>query len=120
MSLLVSGDGAANVVRIKASGKAEPKEYKPFFADLERSLKQHAKVGLLLEFLDFEGWDLDALGSDLPFDVACLGRISKMAVIGDKKWEEWINTYCSPFMGAAVRCFKPGEDDQAKAWLGAA
>lgn len=120
MSLQVSGNGSENVVCIMASGKTESKEYKSFFADLERSLKQHAKVGLLLEFMNFEGWDLDALGSDLPFDVTCLGRISKMAVIGDKKWEEWINTYCSPFMGAAVKCFKPGEDEQAKAWLGAA
>ncbi|MCW8129870.1 MAG: STAS/SEC14 domain-containing protein [Planctomycetota bacterium] len=120
MSLRVSGDEAGRVVEIHASGRKDSSEYRSFFQELERRLTKQAKVGLMLEFLDFEGWDMDALGCDLPFDVTCLNRISRMAVVGDRKWEEWINAYCSPFMGASVKCFKPGEDQQARAWLQAA
>ena len=117
MALSVAGEQGSGILTIQASGKPGADEYSGFFREFERQIKLRDRVGLLLEFNDFAGFDLDALSSDLALDLGCLSRIKRMAVVGERKWEEWINTYCSPFMGAAVRCFQPGDEAAAKAWL---
>jgi len=117
MALSVSSENGSGIVTIQASGSAPATEYEGFFAAFEKAVKQRSRVGLLLRFQDFAGWDMDALSRNVPLDIGCLLRIKRLAVIGERKWEEWIKTYCGPFMGAAVRCFQPGQEDDARKWL---
>ena len=40
-----------------------------------------------------------------------------IALVGDRKWERWMASFCKPFTRAKVRYFDKAEVDTAWKWL---
>jgi hypothetical protein len=43
--------------------------------------------------------------------------MERIALVGEKKWEEWMAKVCKPFTMAKVRYFDASEIDAAWAWV---
>jgi hypothetical protein len=80
-------------------------------------LKTHDKVRLLALFQDFHGWDAHALWDDITFAAGHFSKFERIALVGDKKWEEWMAKVCKPFTAATVKYFDATELDTAWAWV---
>jgi hypothetical protein len=43
--------------------------------------------------------------------------IEKIAIVGVKKWEEWMRSVMKPFAKARVKYFDLADKEQAKEWI---
>jgi hypothetical protein len=108
------------VLGFKMSGKLHDEDYKKFVPVIDAAVAKQGKVRLLAEFHDFHGWDLHALWDDIKFAATHCTKIDRIALVGDRKWEEWMAKVCKPFTLAKVRYFDVSEVEAAWAWLGEA
>ena len=54
------------------------------------------------------------LWQDIKFDVKHFGDIERLAMVGEKKWEQWMATFCKPFTTATVKYFPQGQSAEAQ------
>jgi hypothetical protein len=105
------------VLAFKMSGKLHDEDYKRFVPLIDAAVANEGKVRLLAEFEDFHGWDLHALWDDIKFSTTHCTKIERIALVGDRKWEEWMARVCKPFTLAKIRYFDVSQRDAAWAWL---
>ncbi|MCG6897872.1 MAG: STAS/SEC14 domain-containing protein [Thiocapsa sp.] len=63
------------------------------------------------------GGDPHAAWDDFKFGIQHYADFERIAMIGDKRWEEWMARLCKPFTRAAVKYFDVAEADAAGAWV---
>jgi SpoIIAA-like len=92
------------------------------FGAEEKALASHidnlSKPCLLVILENFEGWERGADWNDLDFYMSHGRKISKIAIVAERRWEP----LALAFAGAGVRrtpvkFFGPNELDQARSWL---
>ena len=106
---------AGNVLAARASGTLTTEDYRQFTSELEQRIRRYGGVRVFLELDDFHGWDLGAAWADFAFGLKHLGDFQGCAVVGDKKWEEWLTDLGRPFF--KVRYFDRSEKTEAWDWL---
>lgn len=117
MSVKLEEHKEGKILIVPVTGKLEKEDYQRFVPEVERLIKQHGKIRVLLETHDFHGWHAGALWEDIKFDLKHFRDIERVAVVGEKKWEKGMTTFCKPFTTAEVRFFEHGQTDEARAWL---
>lgn len=105
------------VLVVRAKGKLTKEDYGAFEPAIERSIKEEGKIRLLFEMHDFHGWEAGALWEDIKFDLKHFADIERLAMVGDKKWEEWMAKFCQPFTTAEIRYFDQSEEAEAESWI---
>ncbi len=108
---------ADNILAFKLSGKLHDEDYKTFVPAIDAALTKHPKVRLLAQFHDFHGWDAHALWDDVKFSTTHCTKIDRIALVGEKKWEQWMSKVCKPFTMAKIEYFDAADIGKAKAWL---
>ena len=106
------------VLHIRAGGKLSDADYEAFVPLFERAAaREPGTVPMLIELLpDFAGWDLAGLWRDLKFDIRHKDRFGRIAIVGDKKWEEWGMKLFDPLFRAEMCFFPTDRLDEAEAW----
>lgn len=115
VNLIQKKDG--KILEVHVSGKLVREDYRRFVPMFEQLLQSHGKLRLLFEMSDFHGWDVEALWDDLKFDVKHFNDIERVAMVGERKWQQWMAAFCQPFTAAKVRYFDKADALQAAAWL---
>ena len=115
MELEERNEGKVLVVRV--TGRLDRQDYEPFTPEVERLIKQHDKIRVLLLTHDFHGWDAGGLWEDIKFDVKHFNDIERLAVVGEKKWEQGMAMFCKPFTTAKIRFFEHDQAAEAQAWI---
>ncbi|MCW5705223.1 MAG: STAS/SEC14 domain-containing protein [Bradyrhizobium sp.] len=108
------------ILVIRAGGKLSLAEYDRFVPAFEEAAaREPGRLPMLIELDDdFAGWDLGGLWRDLKFDVKYRERFGCIAVVGDKRWEEWGTKLSNPlFPSAEMRFFEHEARASAKMWL---
>ena len=106
-----------SLVEVSMSGKLRKEDYELFVPELDRLTKQHGKIRMLVELIDFHGWTAGALWEDTKFAARHFSDIERLALVGDSMWEKGMALFCKPFTMARVRYFDIAERDRAEAWL---
>lgn len=110
-------ESSGPVVGFSLSGKLHDEDYKVFVPQMERVIEREGKVRALALLHDFHGWDLHAVWDDMAFGVKHYADVEKIALVGDRKWEEWMAKICKPFTRATVKYFDAEEIELAWDWL---
>jgi hypothetical protein len=108
------------VLMIELSGKLHKYDYHHFVPVVEKAVKENGKVRMLVQMIDFHGWDFDGLWEDVKFDAGHFHDIERIAIVGDTDWEKWMALFCWPFTAATIRYFSEDRLAEAKTWIGAA
>jgi hypothetical protein len=116
MITLAATEGS-NILYVKAAGKLTRENYEEFGPKVEALIHQHGKIRVLIELEDFHGWSAGALWEDIKFDVKHFRDIERLALVGEKKWEKGMATFCKPFTTAEVRYFDRVQVDDAREWI---
>jgi hypothetical protein len=108
---------SGKILGFKLSGKLHDEDYKKFVPIIDAAVAKAGKIRLLAQFHDFHGWDAHALWDDIKFSTTHCSEIERIALVGDKKWEEWMAKVCKPFTMAKIQYFDAKDIAGAWAWL---
>jgi len=103
-----------NIFAFKASGKLTDADYQAFIPMLENMIKRYGKISLLMELENFKGWDNKALWDDFKIGAKHDHDIERIAIIGEKNWQQWMSWLADLATEGEVRYFK--RDDLYDAW----
>ena len=102
----------------KLSGKLHDEDYKKFVPEIDAAIAKQGKIRMLAQFHDFHGWDLHAMWDDTKFATTHCTKIDRIALVGEKKWEQWMAKVCKPFTMAHLKYFDVAQIGEAWTWLG--
>ena len=105
------------ILVIHISGKLVKADYPDFVAKFEHLVRQHGKLQVLFDMTGFHGWTAGALWADTKFAMHHFSDIERLAVVGEKKWQEGMATFCKPFTKATVKYFDHTDAAEARKWL---
>jgi hypothetical protein len=117
MAIHVNDSKDGKVIAVDVSGKLTDEDYQRFIPEFGRQAARHQKIRLLFEMSQFHGWEVKAAWDDLKMGLKHEGQVERIAMVGEKKWQEWMATFAKPFTSAEVRYFDKVEDVAARAWL---
>ena len=104
-------------IEIGMLGKLNHEDYQLFVPMVDKALKsaKGLEVDLLVDMKGFKGWEFMAAWDDFKFGVKHRNAFDKIAIIGNKKWEEASTAMMSHLMKGESKFFK--ERDKALSWL---
>jgi len=111
------GESSGNVIGYKLSGTITKDDYGVMVPEVEELVKEHGSIRLLLDIEEFKREAVRAWGADMKFGKHLRNQIDKMAIVGDKKWEEWMTHLAKPFFANDSKFFHPADAASAWAWL---
>jgi SpoIIAA-like len=109
---------ADDIFVLRISGILKRSEFGAEEEALAPSYRHGSNPRLLVILENFEGWERGADWNDLDFTISHGGKISKIAIVAEPRWE----TPALAFAGAGsrrapVKFFPPNELEQARSWL---
>jgi hypothetical protein len=104
-------------LEVRVTGKLTKEAYQELEPIVDDQIRQFGKLCILFTMHDFHGWTAGALWEDTKFDLKHWKDIERLAVVGDKKWEQGMATFCKPFTTAKIKYFDHSQLDEARAWL---
>jgi hypothetical protein len=117
MPITLHAHADTNLLEAVVNGKLTHEDYERFGPKVEQMVKLHGKIRVLFDMIDFHGWEAPALWDDTKFTFKHFSHISHIAMVGDKKWEKAMSSFCKVFTKAEIRYFDWSEVDDARAWL---
>jgi hypothetical protein len=105
------------ILNVRASGKLAKEDYERFVPEFEKLIAQHGKIRVLFQMDDLHGWSATALWEDIKLDYKHFADIERIAMVGDKAWQEKMSFFCKPFTTATIRYFGHHEMDRAREWV---
>jgi len=106
-----------SVLEVHATGKLTKADYEHLVPEFERLLAQKGKLRVLFDMRDFHGWNAGALWEDIKFDAKHFRDIDRLALVGERKWEQGMATFCKPFTTASIKYFDRAHEADAQQWL---
>ena len=117
MPIELKEERQGTLLEIHVTGTLTTADYERFIPAVEALILQHGKIDILFEMADFHGWDVGAVWEDTKFAFRHISDIGRLAVVGEKKWQEWMTTICRPFTKATIRYFDHADVGNARTWL---
>ncbi|HMJ64243.1 MAG TPA: STAS/SEC14 domain-containing protein [Candidatus Binatia bacterium] len=111
-------DATDGILTIKFTGKLTQPELAAVQKSADEFVQQHGKVRFLAVAENFQGWEKGGDWGDLSLQAEVDPHIEKMAIVGEKKWEELALVFTAQgFRGFPIEYFQPAELKEARAWL---
>lgn len=105
------------VLEVHVTGKLAKQDYQQFVPVVERMVQQNGKIRMLVQMHDFHGWTAGAIWEDIKFDVKHFNDIERLAIVGEKRWQEGMSVFCKPFTAARIHYFDQDALIEARTWL---
>ena len=102
---------------LKAVGKLTHGDYQVMTPMIDKALGEvkDPQVNVLIDVTDFEGWELRAAWDDFKLGLKHGNEFDKIALYGNRKWQEKMATIAGWFMSGQTRYFE--DEAQALEWL---
>lgn len=102
---------------LKATGKLTHEDYEKINPMINSALEgvKDPKVKVYIDGSEFEGWELRAAWDDFKLGLKHGNNFDKIAIFGNKKWQEHTAKVGSWFMSGEVKYFE--DADEALTWL---
>ncbi len=117
MPIQLNEEHGGKILVVHVSGKVVKADYEHFVPQFERLVREHGKLLLLFDMTGFHGWDIGALWEDIKFDAKHFADIERLAIVGEKKWQHGMATFCKPFTTAKIQYFDHADAAEALKWL---
>jgi SpoIIAA-like len=105
-------------LHIRAGGRLRAGDYDAMESRLEAELtRRGGRAPLLLDLRGWRGWTPGGLIRDLRFDLRHRNSFTRIAVVGDRAWHEWLTIAAKPLFSGPMRYFEAQREAQARQWL---
>ncbi|WP_043319555.1 STAS/SEC14 domain-containing protein [Microbulbifer sp. HZ11] len=105
------------LLTLHARGKLEHEDYETLVPMLESAIAgmEHPKIDVLMDMRELEGWEIRAAWDDLKLGVKHGRQFNKVAMVGNRAWQETAAKIGTWFIGGEARYFE--DKAPALAWL---
>jgi hypothetical protein len=103
-----------NVLGVQMISTIHKGDYAELVPKVEALVQQYDDVRMLCDLGEFKTAAADAWLADLKFGQEFHSKVSKMAIVGDKRWESWVTKLAAPFYAKEAQYFHTA--DMAAAW----
>jgi hypothetical protein len=102
---------------IKIKGKLQHSDYEMMNSALDNAISsiEEPKIKVLIDALEFDGWEPRAAWDDLKFGLKYSKEFTKLAFVGNRSWEEYAIKITDWFMSTEMHYFET--IDEAMEWL---
>lgn len=102
---------------LTAKGKLSHEDYQLITPMLENALEgiDTPKINLFVDATELEGWELHAAWDDFKLGLKHGKSFHKIALYGNRQWQEWATKIGSWFIGGEAQYFQNKEE--ALNWL---
>ncbi|MCG6929011.1 MAG: STAS/SEC14 domain-containing protein [Desulfofustis sp.] len=102
---------------LKAQGKLTHRDYEMITPMIDSALAgvKNPQINALIDGTELEGWEARAAWDDFRLGLKHGGEFEKIAIYGNKKWQDILAKVGSWFISGEVRCFDSESD--AIAWM---
>lgn len=106
-----------DLVHMEATGQVDERDYEQLVPLLEAQFAREGRLRALVLLRGFRGWTLRGLREELRFDLRHRKSFDRVAVVGERKLEEWGTKLAAPFFSGQVRWFDRGQETAARRWI---
>lgn len=104
-------------MRLDVAGKLTRDDYAAIAAKVETAIAEEGHHRLLFALHDFKGWTVAGAIEGVRFDVRHREDFDRIAVVGDRRWQEWSTKLTGPIFDGDVRWFDKDREHEAVHWL---
>ena len=115
----VMAESQGNIIGVKIRGKLTTQEYEEIWMPkVEGVIQAHGKIRCycLIED-DFQGAEAGAIWDDTKFGLKHRRDFEKVAMVGGKKWMEWLMKIFGPLVSGEIKSFRREQDQKAWDWI---
>lgn len=106
-----------NLIALKLEGEISKNDVEKIHPLLHEITEKGEKANFYFEMHDFHGYNLQGLWADLKVDASHLADYGKMAIVGEKKWQEWASKLTDFFTNSEVKYFDLAQKKEAMEWI---
>ncbi|MBC5993081.1 SpoIIAA family protein [Pontibacter cellulosilyticus] len=106
-----------DLVAFRITGHVDKSDYDVMLPLLDERIKQHGKIRVYAEVQLVEDFSIRALWEDIKYDFTHASDFSRVAIVGDQKWLDWVTLAAKPFTTAEVKYFDFSQREQAWSWI---
>jgi len=109
--------GEKPVIEMTITGTLHDEDYKIMVPVLEKLIKSFPKnqVDVIVNAINLKGWDLSAAWDDMKFGLDHGRDFSKIAFVGNKKWQKLAIKVGNWFMHGSMKYFE--DFAEVKHWI---
>ena len=117
LSIGIERTGDNFFLSIKAQGKLTHRDYEQMTPMLDSALAEvkQPKVKMFIDGTELEGWETRAAWDDLKIGLKHGNEFEKIAIYGNKKWQETTAKIGRWFLSGEVKYFE--DENEAITWL---
>lgn len=99
------------------AGKLTHEDYEVFVPMLEMAIEgvKHPHIKAMVDIRELDGWELRAAWDDLKLGLKHGKEFTKVALLGNGKWEEMVSKIGAWFISGDVKYFE--DKEEAWSWL---
>ena len=102
---------------VKASGKLTDADYQDLLPRLETAIAGFGRLRMFIDMEEFKGIELQAAWDDFAFGVKHWNDFERVAIVGDKRWEELSVKTFDLITKGDFRYFDVVDRGRARAWI---
>lgn len=106
-----------SVIEVVINGKLVREDNEELLPQLEAAIDANGLIRLLLRMEGFTGIDVRTAIEDIKFDLRHVGDLERIAVVGDRLWEEWVTRIGGFLFAGEVRYFDVSKRREAEQWI---
>jgi hypothetical protein len=106
-----------DLIAVRVSGTLTSADVAAFENLLEPVMQRYGSVRLYFEMVDFQGWEPAGFVQHGLFDLTHGRQYGNVAMVGEKKWQDWVATLVDPVKKGKVRYFDLSQREEALQWL---
>ncbi len=110
-------ESSGNVVGFRLSGKLTDADYKAMGPEFENAIGKYGKIRILWLLEEFKGWEAKAVWDDYEYWRKYGKNFEQVAIVGNKRWEDWMAKLAKLFMKGEVKYFDESQLEDALAWV---
>lgn len=106
-----------NIIATRAEDNLTETDIQKIHPLIHNIVNREQNVRWYFEMENFSGWNIKGLWEDIKMDLSHAENYEKIAMVGEKKWQDWITQFMKPFTNAEIRYFDLEEKNEAKEWI---
>ena len=104
-------------LKLKITGKLTHQDYETITPMIDSALAEvkQPKINALVDITELDGWEIRAAWDDFKLGLKHGSEFEKIALIGNKKWQEAISKLSNWFTSGEIKYFE--KRDEGVLWL---